>query len=272
MKKHWLLLLSGALIWGLIGCAESDNLTNNGSTEISEDHYADVAEEFANVLSDPEEGILFLWDDNGGGFNAEPLDSKDDQFPAVDDTTFQHNGLTITIDRTFYDDEGNPSEEYDPETTVRMTRLRTVVGTIERPRRYAIIDHEGFIDVDGIAPYDIQRTINGDGHRNVESHFSSWWRPQHRTFIGEYTWTINDVVRLADHTVNPYPLSGTIDATNHSIMTVETPHGEYTREVDLALTVTFDGTRYALVEMDNGLFYWVDLETGQVYFEDPNGP
>ncbi|MBC8478280.1 hypothetical protein H8D51_01925, partial [bacterium] len=231
-----------------------------------------VAEEFANVLADPDEGLLFLWDDGDAGFTSTPVISKDNTQPVVDDTTFEHNGLTITIDRTFYDEAGNPSEEYDSLTTVRLTRLRTVVGTIQRPRRTATIDHEGFIEVDGIAPDDTLRAINGEGHRNVESEFSSWWRPQHRTFIGEYTWSINDVLRMADREEYPYPLSGTIDATNHSIMTVETPNGSHTREVDIALTVSFDGSRYAEVTMDNGFVYWVDLETGQVYFDDPNGP
>lgn len=268
MRKYTWLLLTGFLAMGVISCADKNPAGSTDETEITEDQYSDVVEDFAYALTDSDEGIIALNDYSGDGLENATVNTKGG-YPEVADTTFEHNGLVITLDRTFYDVEGNESEVYDPETSVRMTRYRSVTGTITRPRRTAIIDQEGLRDVVGITPEDEVRTINGEGHRDVESEFTSYLRPVTRTFVGEHNWTITDLERHIDQETNPWPLSGTIVDENHSVMTIERSNETITREVDITLTVSFDGTQYAQVVTDNGLTYWVDLETGEVYYEHP---
>jgi hypothetical protein len=270
MKRKTILLLAALGLLNLFACTQDDSPT--AALQISDDEYADAAEDFGATLAAGNEGFLTtILSESTGTENLDggPLARKG--APVVQDTTWEHNGLTFTVDRTFYDAEGNPSEVYDSLTTVRTTRHLTITGTIVRPHRTATIDHDGFIDRTGIAPDDTLSTINGFGEREVTSVFQPRWRPTIRHYHGFHEWTINGLKVARDREIYPWPLEGTIAGHTVSQYEIEHPNNIHTRTVDITFTVTFDGTQYAHVEIENGPEYWVDLSDGTVYFDPPGG-
>ncbi|MBD3166280.1 hypothetical protein GF324_06760 [bacterium] len=271
MKTHRVLLLLAlaAMLAFVVACDEDTTGNDTEFAEPTTDDMDDTAEDFAATLADPETGIITYWESEGlsdGGFAS----MKEGTVPQVADTSFERGGITITIDRTFYDIEDNPSEVYDSSSTVRMTRLLTMEGERTGARRSATIDHESFIDVTGMASDDTVRTINGNGSREVSSTFQARWRPVQRTFEAVHTWQEHDIERHVDRRANPYPLSGSITGATDIVRSAERGNRTRTVEVNVEFTVTFDGSRYAMVEIVDGPTYWVDLDTGLAYRERPD--
>lgn len=276
IREAGVLLLGGLLALSLLlgGCSGDDatGVNDEEYTPTAED-IDDSAQDFAVALADPEEGMLALWLGMGDiGFDGETAPMKPAGPVAVADTSFQRGPFTITIDRTFYDADGNPSEEYDSSSTVRMTRVLTLVGTRETFRRTASVDHWDSLAVDGIAPGDTIRTRSGEGRRTVSATFQARWRPVDRTFNAEHEWTVNDMQVNVDRVTYPFPLDGSIDVHTTMERVITSPMRTVTVEVEVQFTVSFDGTRYAEVVVVDGPTYWIDLVTGEIYRERPDQP
>ncbi|MBZ0265047.1 hypothetical protein K8I28_10295 [bacterium] len=258
------LVVLGFLFLGLSGCSEEDKAPVSQSEELSTDELEIAVEDFGDLVADPVEGILSHWMDDVDSPGVLQNDLKNDH--DIADTVIVRDNLTISIDLTFFDSEGTESEIYDPLSTVRMTKNVTIEGARENPQRTTTINGSNFHDISGIAPEDTLRTINSNGTRAVESTFEGRLREVTVTFAGEHDWTASDVLVSRDRETSPYPLSGTIDATDTIYRRVELPNGTRTLEFETNFTVTFDGSQYAeiyVVEFDRT--FWIDLENGDVY-------
>lgn len=253
-------LLAGALV--AVGCSESDNPTTTENQLTSED-IAVITEDFASTLADGEEALLTDWTDVqvSGASAAQTLTvSSVGEYTTVQDTGQQNRGnLTIERIRIFYDADGNASDSYDPTTTVAMDRMLTIQGTRTNMRdtRTVTMLHTDSTRIDGIAPSDTIRTLNGEGAREVTSEFISMDSSKTRSFEGNYAWTVSG---LKVEKLNPYPLEGevSVNAYRHRLVTNDGVENEVTVELDF--TITFDGTNIAVMTLSDGTIYYIDLD------------
>lgn len=266
-----ILFLFGFALVFMVGCATENGTSPTFSGPTSDD-YDDLAEDLGATLASADDGVLDTrpmmdFDSNLNDIPAPPGDQ-----PVCHDTTFQRNGITITIDLTFYDAAGIESEVYDSLTTVRMTREMTIEGTIEGFQRTATINHHSLLERDHIAPSDTVSIINGTATRMVSSTFMPRWRPLERHIEAEHHLSKNQILVGRDRELYPYPISGTIEGNSTITRSAERFNDHREATLEIGYTLTFDGTRYARMEMDNGFVYWIDLDTGESYRERPDEP
>ncbi|MBS1262096.1 MAG: hypothetical protein MAG453_01435 [Calditrichaeota bacterium] len=224
-----------------------------------------LAEDLGYAIADPEDGMINSWAPRPAP-GDDPQPRTDDwwqRFESLHDTTFTHGSLTTTIDVTFFDAEGTPSEQYDAETTVRMARNLAMSGERESPHRQMTLTHRSQLHMDGISPADTVHVINETGLRNERGRMRMRDERKMHSWNAEHEWNTVDVRIHVDHEQHPYPLSG--DVRHHTTMVKTVTDGRFTRTVEFEIgsTLTFNGTRYARVTLDNGRTYWIDLETGR---------
>ena len=270
-----LLILLLVIAFAAIGCSEDSASPVNDTEAMTVIEQEDVADDFASTLADPEEGMLPLWMGDLSGVPTASIDPKDGDVSSVADTVVRENRfLTITRIRNFYDADGNMSDSYDSLTTVAVERLFSLVGTRVSPdsSRNMTINHQDSTWVDGIQPDSELHTINGEGTRHNEGSFESRLHDASATMTSDYAWTVNDLEISTDRETNPFPLSGTIDVAGETYHYRTGPRGEIERSHTISLTVTFDGTQYALVTMEDGTEYYIDLTLGRPHRGRPDGP
>lgn len=158
---------------------------------------------------------------------------------------------------TFLDAMGEEQSAYDELATASIHAMLVLEGEVEREDFNATLERRRELFVTGLEGVETTRTFNGTG---TESHSSTRVRDDVgvRTFEMNGTSTIQDVVRGSNLTAQPWPLSGTI--TRHVTVVVgRALNDEVTR--DHTVTVTFDGTRFATLNVDGEVFE-LDLEIG----------
>ncbi len=252
------------------GCSEdaSSPLSNDEATAAASDEdYSIIAESIALELSDSEDGLMAMYnplppmETPGGGDPANPDDFCRD-FNNLRDTTFTHGPFTTTIDVSFYDADNNPSEVYNPETSVRMNRELTMTGRHEDDRREVSVDLASTMDMANILAVDTIRVINDDGVRDESGWMLGRWEDQERTWEAHHEWQSDDVNVHVDHEEYPYPLSGQVHHYTEMEKTISMGNSTRTVTVEVGSTITFDGTEWALVEMDNGDEFYINLNNG----------
>lgn len=269
-----LIVLLLAMMLVVIGCSEDSTSPVNDTESMTLIEQENVADDFASTLADPEEGMLPLWMGEMGGVPLAAIDPKDGSVSTVADTVVRDNPfLTVTRIRNFYDADGNMSDVYDSLTTVAVERLFSLVGDRVSPdsSRNMSIYHQDSTWVDGIQPESEQHTINGEGTRHNEGSFESRLHDASATMTSDYNWVATDIVISTDRETYPFPLSGTIEVVGETYHYRTGPRGEIERSHTVNMVVTFDGTQYALVTMEDGTEYSVDLTQGRPHRGRPGG-
>lgn len=157
LSKLLTLLVMTAAVLTVTGCSE-DDVTGTVDDELTAEDIAVVTEDFATTLADDQEGLLTDYVD----LDLPTTATKSSW--TVSDTGQQNRGtLTITRTRVFFDSAGTAYDRYDPRTTVSMDRLLEIEGTRTNmtQTRTATISHSDSLHIDGIAPDDTIRTLNG---------------------------------------------------------------------------------------------------------------
>ncbi len=254
------LFLAGLVMWG---CSDSSNNMVGPSDSLTSPQRDALAEDFSSTMAAPDEGMLPAWiqmDASGGGLSSPgPQGSLDDTL------TFTWNGFTVRRVRNFFDSTGAMSPTYDSTTSVRMDRLLWITGTHTSVsgRRTVTIDHFDSLMVTGIQPSSDVFTLNGDGTRSVQSHFTSRFDQNTKDVNADYAWTVTNVEISRNLMAHPYPLSGSIavQATVHA--TQQNPGRLFDRTVHVSFTVTFDGTQFAELVFADGTHYFINLGDGE---------
>jgi hypothetical protein len=158
---------------------------------------------------------------------------------------------------TFLDGDGQEQSAYDPLTTASIHAVLVLEGQVQRQDFQATLERRRELWVTGLEGSESRRTFNGTG---TESHSSTGVRDDDglRTFEMTATSSIDDVVRGADLSTEPWPLSGTI-TRQVSVVVGRGVNDAVTREH--TVTVTFNGTRYVTLNIDGEVFE-LDLEIG----------
>jgi len=239
-----LTLLLAAIMF--TGCSSDDDPAGPDDYTTTDDDYFDVAEDMAATLASPDEGMLFLWRDMNNFTNPPQIDNSKDHEKAVMDTTFVRGPF-------------------------RMTANHQMEGTIQGIRREMTIEHQSNDELDGIAPGDTICTLNSQAVRRVSGSFLPLWREQQREWSASHHLDVENLSWHDNEEEYPYPLEGIIDAETNFEREYSGFGATQTVQITVASTTTFDGTRYALIEIENGPTFWIDLDTGEAYRERPDG-
>ncbi|MBT8395922.1 MAG: hypothetical protein HKO65_07695 [Gemmatimonadetes bacterium] len=165
-----------------------------------------------------------------------------------------------------------PGDSYDPLLTESMHIVSDLTRQVTHTFWNADIARHRDMTVTGLAGEETVRTWNGSGTGDV-------FKSRHpeggavRTYDMESTATITNVVRAVPRADNPWPLSGTITRVIHAVRTKE---GEDPVEKNLTVTITFNGTQFVKMVVDDGtgpVEYDVDLAERNVNrrFQRKNG-
>lgn len=270
-SKRWtdLFLILGVSVFLGTGCSNSEDDNVVTYAQPSNENREDIAEDFGNALAGNGEGMLGMWQDEGGGMN---FTSREGNFEALDDTlTIEHGGFTIVRIRNFFDANGMLSDIFVPDVTVRMEQHLSIEGTHENMsgNRSVSVAHYDTLDVYGLLPAFDELTVNGNGSRNVEGEFQSHFRQNVRTFEAEYEWAVSEVMLSTNHVESHYPLDGIIAVEGVWTNTHTNPGRDVERTVQFSFTVEFNGTRYAELTFEGGATFWIDLENGLCWREHP---
>jgi hypothetical protein len=157
----------------------------------------------------------------------------------------------------FYDAGGAEQEAYDALLTASIHLTLSLSGDIERGAMSASMSRSRDLWVTGLEGEETTRTFNGTGEESHDRTRVTDARGT-RTFSMEAQAVIEDVVRAVDREAQPWPLSGTI-TREWTVVIGSDAGGEVTR--NRTVTITFDGTRYALMTVDGETFE-VDLAAG----------
>jgi hypothetical protein len=146
-------------------------------------------------------------------------------------------------------------DAYDVELTASINVVSDMSGSVARDAWTATIERHRDMTITGLLGNETSRTWNGTGSGSVQ-------RSRHsdesgdRSYEMSSTSVITDVLRILPRLDNPYPLSGTI-TRNISITIVNGPNGDETRT--RTVVITFDGTQFATLTIDDGEPVEVDL-------------
>lgn len=157
---------------------------------------------------------------------------------------------------TCYDEAGVEQEACDRLTTATMVIAVDHVGAVEREFWTANIERHSELTVTGLLGEETTRTFNGGGTEKVSRSVHS---DEYGTRAYDMSGSIayDNVVVPVPGSDSPWPLSGSI--TRHILVTVTNgPNGDET--VDRTVTVTFNGTQYATIDV-NGEVGELDLGT-----------
>lgn len=158
---------------------------------------------------------------------------------------------------TFYDEDGNEMDRFDPLLTESVNIVMDVEGSLDRPMWSGDLERHRDMTVSGLAGVETERTWNGTGSdEHSKVHITDEGNMEHHF---ESQSTIEDVVVGVPRSENPWPLSGTI--TRHVEVTiVNGPNGDVTRE--RTAVITFNGTQNVTITV-NGEEFDVDLADRQ---------
>jgi hypothetical protein len=179
------------------------------------------------------------------------------------DTTFESNGITFEVTRTFFGPTGNELPQYGP-TAVRMVWTSRAYGTLSSETDTATVGHSGSLDVRGIEAARDTLDFDGLALDTLVNHFQSLDGSRERFFHATSALIYANVAMLKNRAVNPWPLSGT--ATYD--LSADRLRSNNVTDVEAHLTahvvVTFNGTDSPDVVVNGTYHYTINLLTGQV--------
>ncbi len=142
---------------------------------------------------------------------------------------------------SFFDEDGNPQDAYNPDLTASLVIVVTMSGAVERDDWRATVERNRTLTVTGLLGQETERIWNGFGDGTTT-------RSQHSDENGDRSYEmtsdvlIEDVVRALPRSEHPWPLSGRI--TRHVKVTViNGPNGDVMHE--RTVIIIFNGKQFA---------------------------
>jgi hypothetical protein len=250
------------LSWTIIGAAAA--LAACAQDTMAPDATAQLDQDIAVVATDATAQDVELMRGPGGRFGL-GLPADPARFECG---TFSRGGVTITRTCTFLDDQGDPQDAYDPETTASVTVHAEVTGAIERGDWSATsFSRVRDLTETGLLGDETSITWNGTGSGSMNK-VRQTRAGDSVEFDMTSNATVTDVVIPVPRTSTSWPLSGTVSRTV-TVSSTGGPHDGATRTRDV--TITFDGTQYATVTV-NGETFTVDLARRQCVGRGPHRP
>ncbi len=267
MKRHMvsgLMIAAGMLAALTTGCGKDAAPTAAAPprSELTSQAAKDIATQFGSTLSrqgglglnQVGQSTLLAMARGQGAAAAHP-----GQNVVQDEAEF-----TWSLSVTFFNEAGEEQLTFDPATTARMSVLARARGHVTTAERQASVGVRRSLDVDGLLPAETEIEIDGSSADSADCSFKAQDGTVERRYSILAAGALTDVRQLKDESVNPYPLSGTAswnvvaDAFEHN------DQGEATAHYEAKVKVTFNGTRFPTVEVEESYRYKLDLETGKI--------
>ena len=169
-------------------------------------------------------------------------------------------GFTWSLSVRFFDSAGAEQFIYDPVTTASMKLVARAHGSMTSAREQATVGVYRALDVGGLLPAEITLKLNGAATDTADCAFAADGEARAREYHLLADGSLRDVLTLKNGSVNPYPLSGTLCWQVQADATDGSQHAHYRATV----VVTFNGTQYPTIEVDEHYDYTFDLETGEI--------
>ena len=169
-------------------------------------------------------------------------------------------GFSWSLSVRFFDADGHEQVTLIPGLTASMSIVARAHGSMVSAREQASVGVYRALDVDGLLPAESTLDVNGAAHDTSDCAFAAVDTVPARAYHLLADGTVTDVRTLKDTSANPYPLSGTLRWQVQADATQGAQHARYRATV----VVTFNGTRYPTIEVDEHFDYTFDLETGEI--------
>jgi hypothetical protein len=173
-------------------------------------------------------------------------------------------GFAWSLSVTFFDAAGVPQLAYVPGVTARVVVVARARGNLVTAEHRAFVGLHRRLDVQGLLPVEEVLLINGAAHDTADCEFQARDGSASRSYHLLAAGALNDVRKLKDESVNPWPLSGTARWEVQVDAFVEDERGAREAHYQATVLVTFNGTRHPVIEINERWRYRMDLETGEV--------
>ena len=172
----------------------------------------------------------------------------------------QHD-FSVSRSITFYDENGDEMDQFDPLLTASVHIVSSVSGTRSRSSDRGSIEvtvnRDRDVTISGLLGEETERQWDGTGSAS-ENRVLTTDANGTREYDMSESVTIDAVV-IPVPRGSGYPLSGTITRT----LTLTRSNGEETFTRERTVSVTFNGTRYVTITID-GEEFTLDLETREI--------
>lgn len=165
-----------------------------------------------------------------------------------------------TFDATWFDAAGNEQMEYDSATTARVVTDQTARGTYSDVGVTASMGHAAHVDLSGLL--ESQISVSATRTDTLQAAFSGQNGEAQLTL--RCSGGMDQVRRDRPLEQHPYPASGSASWAIDAHRAAQTANGSVTDDYEVAVTVTFNGTRYVPMVVNGSWNYTLDLETGVV--------
>jgi len=173
-------------------------------------------------------------------------------------------GFSWSFTVTFFDAAGAEQATYDPGTTARMGVVARARGRVSTAEQQASIGIHRALEVNGLLPTEATLEIDGSSADTADCAFEAGDGSASREYHLLSSGALTDVRQSKDEINFPYPLSGTARWEVAIDARVEDAEGTRTAHYDATVLVTFNGTRFPTIEVDEHYTYTVDLDTGEI--------
>lgn len=241
----------------LVGCGDAINDTNDAEDAVVT---ADVAAAMAETTGD-DVGLMTTQVDEATkpGLGQGNCTRTGFQFRCPGR---RFDDLMISRDVTFFDENGDPQDAYDDQTTASINIVSTLEGSRDRGQVSVVVTRNRDMTVGGMSGTETQRVWNGSGSSS-DNRVRRTDGGDDRTYDMSASTVIDEVVVPVPRT-DGWPLSGTITRE----VTVEVVLGlEDTRTRHRTVVITFNGTQFVPMTV-NGVEFTLDLATRTVVEAD----
>lgn len=169
-------------------------------------------------------------------------------------------GFSWSLSVRFFDADGDEQPLFVPGSTSRLSLVGRAHGSVSSSRHQASVGIYRALDVDGLLPDVTTLEVDGAARDTADCAFAAHEDQAAREYHLLADGSLTDVRSLKDTAVNPYPLSGTARWQ----VRADAVEGDHQAHYRATVVVTFNGTRYPMIEVDETYDYTFDLETGEI--------
>ncbi len=257
MKTHTRRCLSSLAALSLLlltaGCSDE----STSPDLITQEEADDIATQVAASLAT----------DNGGTLAALPLvmDEATSGTKAVETEEVTIGGITYRYSLMFFNAAGDTMVGgYDPLETTRLQMSLQAEGEIQTLRYQARLGHRSLLQVHGVNALADTLVMNGDRSDTLSSDFTALMTEYQRHFRLESHAEIENMRYLKPVESGELPFDGLMTWQMTASRFRDAEQTQLLAQITVMVTVRFDGGETAVIEVEGGWTYRINLRTGAI--------
>ena len=168
--------------------------------------------------------------------------------------------LAWTFDVRWYDASGGEQFWYDSSSTARVVTDQTARGSYAGEGFTATMGHSGHVDLSGLLASQPEILVSATRRDTLDASYVGT-NAQAQLSL-KCTGSFDQVRRSKPLEENPYPSSGRAGWAVNAHRAVQSNEGSRAENFTTSVLVTYNGTRYVPLVVNNQWHYTLDLETG----------